>query len=456
MPVDGGGAPTLFAKVPGAAVTPHDTANLIKDAGFTDAPGKESIGGLALSEDGATLYAVNLLTRSLVSFDATGATASTPGATVPIPDPGCAAPTDWRPFSVAAHDSTLYVGGVCSAESTQDRADLEVVVHTYDGTRFTTVLTQPLTAERGEVLAGRNVPGQTNGWNPWNTSPASWDRHEVTPDGAALIDPQPQLASMAFARDGSMILGFRDRFMDVAGWGGLDPRPGNDLPENGFSGGDINRAEPAARDRPAVHAPGGRQRPGARLQCGAPDQRAAVQRVRARDGAGQPRRSRSHDRRRRAHPRAADDHDDPVDDVRATDDHDHGRQGEGPAGIHRRLVQPAVGDPRRRPGPRRGRGARVPEPQTPLRPRVIHVCTPARVRAGGQTGAGQTTGRSLAVKVDDRRRFRTAVPAGPGTPGRVSPSVARVSAIDRKREPARTRRNRSSAVPLRDSGPARA
>ncbi|GGS36006.1 SdrD B-like domain-containing protein [Actinokineospora fastidiosa] len=238
VPVDGDGAPTLFAKVPGAAVTPHDTANIIKDAGFTDAPGKESIGGLALTEDGATLYAVNLLARSLVSFDATGASASAPESTVPIPDPGCAAPTDWRPFSVAAHDGKLYVGGVCSAESTQDRADLKAVVYSYDGTRFTTVLTQPLTIERGEVLAGRSVPGQTNGWNPWNTDLASWDEHDVTGSGA-LIDPQPQLASMAFARDGSMIIGFRDRFMDVVGWGGLDPRPGDNTPENGFSGGDI-------------------------------------------------------------------------------------------------------------------------------------------------------------------------------------------------------------------------
>ncbi|MEU4766665.1 hypothetical protein AB0H12_25755 [Actinosynnema sp. NPDC023794] len=75
VPVDGGGAPTLFAEVPGAAVTPHD-GNMLKDGGFTEAPGKESIGGIALSEDGSTLYAVNLLTRTLVSFDATGTTHS--------------------------------------------------------------------------------------------------------------------------------------------------------------------------------------------------------------------------------------------------------------------------------------------------------------------------------------------------------------------------------------------
>ncbi|WP_246018881.1 SdrD B-like domain-containing protein [Saccharothrix australiensis] len=239
VPVDGGGTPRLFAKVAGAAVTPHATGNMIKDGGFTDVPGKESIGGLALSEDGTTLYALNLLTRSLVSFDATGAAVVAATAAVPVPDPGCAAATDWRPFSVIEHDSTLYVGGVCSAESTQNRADLRAVVYAYDGTRFTTVLSQPLTAERGQVLTGR-TNDRTNRWNPWNTDLAGWDRHDT--GGGALIDPQPQLASLAFTRDGSMVLGFRDRFMDAVGWNSLDPRPGDDSVENGFSGGDINMA----------------------------------------------------------------------------------------------------------------------------------------------------------------------------------------------------------------------
>jgi hypothetical protein len=241
VPVDGGGAPTLFANVPGAVVTPHDTANIIKDSGFTEAPGKESIGGLTLTEDGSTLYAVNLLTRSLVSFDATGDTASAPRATVPVPDPGCASPADWRPFSVLAHDSTLYVGGVCSAESTRDRADLKAVVYAYDGSRFTAVLTQPLGHERGEVLTGAAAGAQTDHWNPWRTDLASWGAHDVNGNGA-LIDPQPQLASLAFTRDGSMVLGFRDRFMDATGWASLDPRPGDNTTENGFSGGDISMA----------------------------------------------------------------------------------------------------------------------------------------------------------------------------------------------------------------------
>ncbi|MCG0284750.1 SdrD B-like domain-containing protein [Streptomyces sp. PSAA01] len=236
-PADGG-APTLFAKVPGAAETPHDAANMNKDAGFTDAPGKESIGGLALSEDGSTLYAVNLLTRKLVSFDATGTTASAPKATVSIPDPGCEVATDWRPFGLQVHDNKLYVGGVCSAESTQQRDDLKAVVYSYDGERFTTVLDHPLTAKRGSVFGSDDVAQSTH-WNPWNTSLATWDERKV---GNVFIDPQPELASLAFTRDGSMIIGFRDRFMDVVSWGGLDPRPNDNTPENGMAGGDITMA----------------------------------------------------------------------------------------------------------------------------------------------------------------------------------------------------------------------
>ncbi|MFD7921918.1 SdrD B-like domain-containing protein [Streptomyces sp. NPDC059740] len=233
VPVGGQGTPQLFAQVPGATVTPHATADLNKDAGFTDAPGKESIGGLALSEDGSTLYAVNLRTRALVSFDATGATAAAPESTVPIPDPGCASPGDWRPSGLQVHNDTLYVGGVCSAESTQQRGDLKVFVSAYDGKRFTTVLSHPLTYERGSVYGSGD---KATHWNPWNTGLATWDDRK---SGSVFIDPQPELASLAFTRDGSMVLGFRDRFMDVLSWGGLDPRPGNDAAENGMSGGDI-------------------------------------------------------------------------------------------------------------------------------------------------------------------------------------------------------------------------
>ncbi|GAA2802534.1 SdrD B-like domain-containing protein [Kribbella solani] len=235
--LDGSSAPTLFAKVPGVALTPHGPGDMRKDPGFIDAPGKESIGGLALSEDGETLYAVNLLTRRLVSFDATGDSAR-PAKSVRIPDPGCAFAGDWRPFALTAHDGKLYVGGVCSAESTKQRSDLKAVVYSYDGTTFTPVLTQGLGFERGQVLQGWTTQ-TTNHWNPWDSSLLNWESRSINP--TLYVNPQPELATLAFSRNGSMILGFRDRFMDVIG-NGMDPRPGNNTIQAGMSGGDINMA----------------------------------------------------------------------------------------------------------------------------------------------------------------------------------------------------------------------
>jgi len=237
-PADGSAAPELFATVPGAAVTEHGAVDMRKDPAFVDVPGKEGIGGLTVTEDGKTLYAVNLRTRELVGFDATAATAPGVAKSVPIPDPGCAAAADWRPFALTAHDAKLYVGGVCSAESTQDRADLKVVVHAYDGSAFTEVLTHGLEYARGQVASGLTHP-DTNHWNPWDADLATWDEASR---GGVFIDPQPELATMAFTRNGSLILGFRDRFTDVLGSGGLDPRPAGNTAQYAMSGGDITMA----------------------------------------------------------------------------------------------------------------------------------------------------------------------------------------------------------------------
>ncbi|GAA4550872.1 SdrD B-like domain-containing protein [Amycolatopsis samaneae] len=235
-PVSGSGVPRLFATVPDTTETEHGAVDMRKDPHFIDVPGKESVGGIALTEDGKTLYAVNLRTRELVSFDATGATAKVTES-VPIPDPGCADPGDWRPFGLAAHDAKLYVGGVCSAESGRRRQDLKVVVSTYDGESFTPVLEHGLDFPRGYVIGGITDP-DTSHWNPWSADLSTWDKYVKY---GPAINPQPELASMAFTRDGSMILGFRDRFTDIVGQG-IDPREGHNELNGGMSGGDITMA----------------------------------------------------------------------------------------------------------------------------------------------------------------------------------------------------------------------
>jgi hypothetical protein len=83
------------------------------------------------------LYTVNLKDKKLYRFALNvsaqrrhaRAAAAQPAGSVAIPNPACVAATatssatNWRPFSAAfdrANDR-LYVGGVCSAETTQDR-----------------------------------------------------------------------------------------------------------------------------------------------------------------------------------------------------------------------------------------------------------------------------------------------------------------------------------------------
>jgi hypothetical protein len=100
-------------------------------------------------------------------------------------------------------------------------------------------LTHGLDYQRGLVIGGVTEP-MTDHWNPWNTSLATWDQRRAA--NGVYINPQPELSSMAFTRDGSLILGFRDRFMDVIGAGGLDPRPLVNTAEQGMSGGAIDMA----------------------------------------------------------------------------------------------------------------------------------------------------------------------------------------------------------------------
>ncbi|WP_234327403.1 SdrD B-like domain-containing protein [Streptomyces sp. NRRL WC-3742] len=104
---------SLWATVPNAGTTAHGTGT---DDAFTDVAGRESLGGVKITEDGKDLFVVNLNDRKLYRYDASAATAAAPKAVYPIPDPGCPAAGDWRPFGLGLQDGLGYLGGVCSAE----------------------------------------------------------------------------------------------------------------------------------------------------------------------------------------------------------------------------------------------------------------------------------------------------------------------------------------------------
>ncbi|MFJ9610473.1 SdrD B-like domain-containing protein [Kitasatospora sp. NPDC101176] len=228
---------TLFTTVPDAGSTGHGTGT---DDAFLGVPGKESLGGIKITDDGRNLFVVNLNDRSLYRYDATGATAAAPDAVHRIPDPGCPAAGDWRPFGLGLQDGTGYLGGVCSGESTGKTSDLRAVVLPFDpatGVFGKAVLDQPLDYPRQSTVGGGPCDGA--GWFPWtDTYPTEQNGRPC--GNSTIAKPEPELGEIAFETDGSMLLAFRDRFGDRAPAG---PTPGSAAVV--MSGGDLDKACPA-------------------------------------------------------------------------------------------------------------------------------------------------------------------------------------------------------------------
>ncbi|MEL6141338.1 MAG: SdrD B-like domain-containing protein, partial [Bacteroidota bacterium] len=267
-----------------------------RDNNSWDWVGKMSFGDLDISEDGEDLYVVNLFDRTLYRFPAksTPYTAGDAGliTAINLPQP-CGSAIDSRPFGLGVYDGKVYIGMVCSGESTTgswaggkvpanaqanantppigNRSSLEAYVFEYDpvgGTiNNTPVLNFPLDYGRG--LAINSGEGRTSAtWNPWVTEWTVFNRPAVLvpgggPGGSDLEQyfqdrayPQPMLTDIEFDC-GNMILGLRDRFGDQTGHlqqppSGFtiqdDPVPGNTVGPSfpnlfdGVAEGDILRA----------------------------------------------------------------------------------------------------------------------------------------------------------------------------------------------------------------------
>lgn len=222
-----GSSTRLFATVPHAGSTQHTKSGsptaYSRDVTFFEAPGKESLGDVELSEDGKTLYTVNMNTKSLVAFDTTGETASAPSLNVGIPNPGCVG-GEWRPMGLGVRDGKLYVGGVCDASASLKRSDLKATVYTFDGKSFQQVLSKSLDYRKGFSFKGAKEDISAR-WNPW-IDDRSLSRKNYISTLGGFTRPMPELSDIDFNQDGSMILGFRDRLGDQLGYLAYPPVPG--------------------------------------------------------------------------------------------------------------------------------------------------------------------------------------------------------------------------------------
>lgn len=300
----GTGSVSSTFTVPGTATNSHDTTNYPRDNGNIgwDAVGKTSLGGMAISEDETRLYVMNLANRTLYALNSTtGVQLASQAAptNLPLPSGTCAA-NDARPFAVTYYRGSLYVGLVCSAESsanvdtftdsnsngshdggeyhieTNGTAGRQTGESFYDNNGNTTYdAGEPYVDNDGNGFynAGdaRNLrayvyqvdpvtlafgaspvfqaplnyrrgvathsAGAFNIWRPWSAT----YRSQIT--GLRTVYSQPMLTDIAFD-NGNLILGLRDRLGDQVGNGSLS-NPSDAVNTNFYqprTAGDVLRA----------------------------------------------------------------------------------------------------------------------------------------------------------------------------------------------------------------------
>ena len=214
------------------------------DPGSLSAIGRMSFGGMDMSEDDKTLYFINLKDRRMygmfVGSPAVVPTSTTAVNSWAIPNPGCSN-GDYRPWALKVDRGQIYVGVVCSAETSQKQSDLKATIYVFDpkdaSPGFEEVLSFPLDFRRGPAdLTGTCI--QYDHWLPWTDAWPTACGTGATPK--SVMYPQPILTSLAIDDDGSMLIGFMDRFGHMSGVDNHDPN-GNGL-YDGFTGGDLLKA----------------------------------------------------------------------------------------------------------------------------------------------------------------------------------------------------------------------
>ncbi|GAB3695289.1 hypothetical protein GCM10027592_17230 [Spirosoma flavus] len=253
-----------FSSVGGTAVTstteahgndlPTTSPGLAShDNAAFDAVGKTSLGGMDISDDGKTLYVVNLKNRNLYTIDV--ATKAATG--VLIPNPGCVTSGtvvngSYRPFAVKYYRGKIYIGVVCTREDLGTSVaaygptnGLSATVYAVDPaapSTFSTVLSFPLTYQKAATNADKTpattaTQARAEFWRPW-TSIYQVDRNE-----GVVSYPQAWFTDIEFeSGTGDMLIGMRDRFGDQIGYKNYKPFTTDTDLISAISPGEILRA----------------------------------------------------------------------------------------------------------------------------------------------------------------------------------------------------------------------
>jgi SdrD B-like domain/Domain of unknown function DUF11 len=210
--------------------------------------GKVGFAGMQLTRYADTLMLVNLYDRKLYSFkvskplvvDIPMSKASVKSYN--IPHPNCSN-NEFRPWALKHRRGKMYLGVVCSAETSQNVSDLKAAVYTFDPKTetFTKILDIPLNYKRDPADNSGPDCKLIDKWLPWtNKFPEQCNKPSTYRN---IVYPQPILADIDFDDDESMLLGFVDRLGLQAGQQNWGIAKNDTLKYDGFMSGDILRAQ---------------------------------------------------------------------------------------------------------------------------------------------------------------------------------------------------------------------
>ena len=233
--------------LPGIITTPNYDVDAFAQVG------KAGLGDMDISDDGAQLFVVNLADRKLyqipiVNANTTNPTAGTSAITsFPLPttisvaggSAGALVTRTFRPFALKYYRGQVFVGGVTSNEAVsttipfgstdnamtiRDTTGMRAIVYKVNlstGT-LTQVLSFPLTYKKGASDNDKTGIARSEYWFPWTDiqpgssttlPPSRFSRNDLP----NCSYPQAMLTDIEIDIEGSMILGFRDRFGDQYG-----------------------------------------------------------------------------------------------------------------------------------------------------------------------------------------------------------------------------------------------
>ncbi|HCK65902.1 MAG TPA: hypothetical protein DHW49_06530 [Anaerolineae bacterium] len=189
-----------------------------------DAVGKAAIGDMDIGTDDTELWFVNLANQTLYAIDIASVSLN---HTVPISLPAAATAcpaSDIRPWAVEIYRNEVYVGVICSAESTQNVNNLRgYIIKTNESTpgTFSLVFEFALNYPRG--IVSNPDGGYPAEWRPWSPTMTSLCTNPCTNGNTDLafdkqiIYPQPILSDIEFDTNGDLMIGLMDRLGHQAG-----------------------------------------------------------------------------------------------------------------------------------------------------------------------------------------------------------------------------------------------